>query len=226
MNQKKSSDKLKQHPGKRKRKELLSKIALYTIVCLWMFALGFLVGRGTAPVRFNIERLQDVLADLKAADTEETIQRYEIAFEGLDKGKDLGFPEALTGEETDLGQAVLPTVEISTPEAPSETTETIAPEITRDSDFQEPPAVETRKEWTIQVAATQDKSPGDQLVARLKKMGYSAYLKKTVIPDKGTWYRIRVGGYASEKAAGADLARLKKELKKERFSPFIVPPQD
>jgi cell division septation protein DedD len=71
------------------------------------------------------------------------------------------------------------------------------------------------------VAATQDKTHGNQLVERLEESGYPAYLVSAEIAGKGTWYRIRIGGYASRNAAETDLAK----LEKEQFSPMIVPPR-
>ena len=97
MNKKKSPKRPKPGTEQRSRKELLVKGLLCSLVCLWMFILGLLVGRGTAPVRFDIERLQDELAALKAATIEETVQRYQVAFQELDREKDLGFHEALGG---------------------------------------------------------------------------------------------------------------------------------
>ena len=80
--------------------------------------------------------------------------------------------------------------------------------------------MKTPGSWIIQVAATQDEAYGNQLTENLKKMGFQAYLTAADVPDKGTWYRIRVGGYADRSNAEADCER----LKKERFSPMIITP--
>jgi len=230
MNQKKSPERPKSGAESRSRKELFMKVALSSLVCLWMFVLGLLVGRGTAPVRFDIERLQDELAALKAATIEETVQRYQVAFQELDREKDLGFHEALKDEETALPAAALSSPAASTrgsssvapakTEAPAGGTNSEVPKKTKASDFQKSPAGESPGAWAIQVAATRDESQGDQLVARLEKMGYRVYLTKAAVAGKGTWYRVRVGGYTSRQAAEADLAK----LEKERFSPMIVSP--
>ncbi len=43
------------------------RVAGILLLAVWMFVLGVLVGRGTAPVRFDIQKLQKELATLKAA---------------------------------------------------------------------------------------------------------------------------------------------------------------
>jgi cell division septation protein DedD len=221
MNKKNRPARSKPGTEKRSRREAIAKAALCTLVCLWMFILGLLVGRGTAPIRFDIQRLQDELAALKTATIEETTQRYRVAFQELDREMDLGFHEALKDEETDLAQALLPPASdapASTP--PADVQETEVPKKTKASNFQKPETRNTPLPWTIQVAATQDQTKGNQLVGRLEEMGFPAYIVKKEIPGKGTWFRIRVGGYPSREAAEADLGR----LKKERFSPMIVSP--
>lgn len=51
------------------------RVAGILLLAVWMFVLGVLVGRGTAPVRFDIQKLQKELAALKAA----ALQRSESA---------------------------------------------------------------------------------------------------------------------------------------------------
>lgn len=230
MNKKKSPARSKPDPQKRSRKDLFVKGFLCSLVCLWMFVLGLLVGRGTAPIRFDIERLQDKLDDMKAATIEETVQRYQVAFQELDREKDLGFHEALKDEDPELPSAALSSPASSSgsssdsatgskKRAPAKTEAPVAKK-TKTSEFQKPATAETSGAWAIQVAATQNEAQGSQLVERLEKLGYAAFLVKVEIAGKGTWYRVRVGGYASRKAAETDLAK----LEKERFSPMIVSP--
>jgi cell division septation protein DedD len=220
MNKKKRPARSKPGTEKRSRREAIAKAALCTLVCLWMFILGLLVGRGTAPIRFDIHRLQDELAALKAATIEETTQRYRVAFQELDREMDLGFHEALKDEETDLSQALLPASDTQASEPSVEVKETEVPMKTKASGFKKPETRDAPPSWAIQVAATQDQIQGDQLVERLEQMGFSAYIVKATIPDKGTWFRIRVGGYSSREMAEADIER----LKNKKFSPLIVSP--
>jgi DedD protein len=67
---------------------------------------------------------------------------------------------------------------------------------------------------TIQVASLKDGSEAGRIVAKLKKEGYSAYLSRIVLPEKGLWFRVRVGSYADARQAAADMERLTKAKKK------------
>ena len=51
-------------------------ISLFIFGCGWMFVLGILIGRGIAPVQFDIEKLQKELASLKEA----VIKKEELRF--------------------------------------------------------------------------------------------------------------------------------------------------
>ncbi len=219
MNQKKAAEGPKQTTGKRFRKEIVLKTVLCTLVCLWMFVLGLLVGRGTAPVRFNIKGLQDKLSDLKAATVDETTRHYQIAFQELDRKMDLGFHEALKDDKSDLSSSTKPLPVAPAPTAPAVKPESEAPKKTKDSD-RKAETPDASNPWEIQVAATQSEVQGKQLVQQLEKMGLEAYLMKVAIPNKGIWYRIRVRGYTTREAAEKDVAR----LKKEHFSPMIISP--
>jgi cell division septation protein DedD len=56
-------------------------------------------------------------------------------------------------------------------------------------------------------------------VKRMKKRGYAAFIKENEIPEKGTWYRVRVGSFKNRASA----ERLAGELKsKEGLEPFIT----
>ena len=67
-------------PNKKYRLQLTRKGVWFWIVSIffisaWMFALGILVGRGTAPVRFDIHQLQKELAELKKKTLKEELRR-------------------------------------------------------------------------------------------------------------------------------------------------------
>ena len=50
------------------RKKAFGWLVLILFVCSWMFVLGILVGRGTAPIQFDVDKLKkDLLNELKAA---------------------------------------------------------------------------------------------------------------------------------------------------------------
>jgi cell division septation protein DedD len=63
-----------------------------------------------------------------------------------------------------------------------------------------------------------DGAAAERIVANLKKAGYPAYLSRIVIPDKGLWFRVRVGSYTDRGQATADMDRLAREKK----TPILV----
>ena len=72
--------------------------------------------------------------------------------------------------------------------------------------------------FTVQVASTKSLDYAEQQVDRFKKKGYNAYHVNVNIPDKGTWYRICLGNFAS--IPDAELFR--KELALENIHGIIL----
>ncbi|WP_054700328.1 SPOR domain-containing protein [Desulfosarcina cetonica] len=71
---------------------------------------------------------------------------------------------------------------------------------------------------TIQVSALKDGATAERIVANLKRDGYPAYLSRIVIPQKGLWFRVRVGSYQTREQAAADMTR----LQQSRKNPILV----
>jgi DedD protein len=57
-----------------------------------------------------------------------------------------------------------------------------------------------RKPYNIQINAAMDRANADDMVSRLRKLGYHAFLVPTTINGQ-TWWQIRVGPYASREEA-------------------------
>lgn len=75
-----------------------------------------------------------------------------------------------------------------------------------------PPAMpKVGKPYNIQIEAVMDKSGADEMVSRLKSLGYNAQEVKIALNGQ-VWYRVRVGPYAS-----ADDARLAQEKLREQY---------
>jgi cell division protein FtsN len=68
------------------------------------------------------------------------------------------------------------------------------------------------KGYNIQIEAVMDKSGADEMVARLKSLGYNAQEVKTPLNGQ-VWYRVRVGPYASADDATAAQDRLREQYK-------------
>ena len=73
--------------------------------------------------------------------------------------------------------------------------------------------------FTIQVAAIRDETRARELESRLNRKGYSAYTIKTELQDKGIWFRVRVGRFATREEA---LSTAKKIGADERLETLIV----
>jgi cell division septation protein DedD len=58
------------------------------------------------------------------------------------------------------------------------------------------------KPYNIQIEAVMDKSGADEMVSRLRELGYNAQESKVALNGQ-TWYRVQVGPYASAEEATA-----------------------
>jgi DedD protein len=202
------------------RKQLIVWISLTFVASAWMFVLGIIVGRGTAPVKFDIEKLQNELALLRETGIMKELRKYKID-SGVDNHTtEMGFYETLKDNKKEAGlkteKRELP--DKSLPESiESETKKTVKP---KKSTLEKTPKVANTgsvnskvsksKPFTIQVAALRDPKAADRMVAELKKKGFPAYRRAAEISGKGTWYRVRVGAYTSREEAGSTLGKLSK----------------
>jgi septal ring-binding cell division protein DamX len=76
----------------------------------------------------------------------------------------------------------------------------------------EPAPAMPRHPYNIQIEAVMDKSGADEMVLRLKKLGYSAQEMTTTLNGQ-TWYRVRVGPYATAAAAAAAQEKLREQYR-------------
>jgi cell division septation protein DedD len=217
----KNKDKVK--PSRNREKLIWSGICLG--VSFWMFCLGILVGRGTAPVHFDTKALQKELVALKKAAVEKTRKRYP------DEKPPLKFYEALKGPPE-----IPPVPAGGGTAAAADTTKTLkaedaanpdhaVPKIVQAEKFKKPPRLARRIEkpfqgqgWIIQVAALRAQTDADQMVTRLTRKGFTAYRLMEEIPGKGIWYRVRVGPFRQQPKAQSAL----KKLRGDHYSPLLI----
>ena len=76
-------------------------LCLIVLISGWMFVLGILVGRGTAPVHFDIEVLQKELKALKESIIRQQEERERVEIPTVKEKKELDFYEALKGSQED-----------------------------------------------------------------------------------------------------------------------------
>ena len=195
------------------RKQAAGWIGAFMFLLVWIFILGVMVGRGTAPMRFDMDKLQKDLADLKAEvlKKEQTIIKNQ-AEELLEK-KEFEFHKELTSSE-DLIKAE------AQARAPIENKTKPAIKAKEKKTVQKTPSPEKKKavaaasgEYALQVASLKDVKYADTLVKRLNSKGYPAYHVSADLLDKGIWYRVRIGPLKTKTQAFNMLKTVKKEYK-------------
>jgi cell division septation protein DedD len=218
-----------------------------------MFILGVLVGRGTAPVKFDIKKLSREIETLREADLKKQKAPVEVVTNEEKTKTTLGFYEELkksepapvplvkprssnvTSQEKTLKKKTTPAKTspqvkkepVSKPSSKIKKKQTKSPEkkpksktTTAVANSVKPTVSPAKKSkgMTIQVASLKELSEADALVKKLQAKGYPAYKTIAVVPDKGIWFRIRVGSYSSRESTNRMVGR----LKKDGFRPMIV----
>ncbi len=224
-------------------------------ISAWMFILGVFVGRGTAPVKFDIKKLSREIEELRTADVKKRLAPVEAVTDEEKTKTTLGFYEELKKSEPVSVTAVKPrtvlnkstvikqekNTSVNAKAAPGEKKESVpksapkAQKVTAAKSAAKKPEVKTvvpvpksvkpvgektanTKEMTIQVASVKALDDADALVKKLNDKGYPAYKSIAIVPDKGIWFRIRVGQYKSREATTDMIGR----LKKDGFRPMVV----
>jgi cell division protein FtsN len=215
------------------RRALIGWACLIFLVCAWMFVVGVLVGRDTAPIKFDIARVQKQLEAAKE-DLEKKERSRIQGKAGITKDKTkLDFYEALRDNREDtqldkkkLSSSIKKKAESQPAKKPPRSIDNKAdskiigkkppPKKKPTKPPQKPssaskskirPSVKT---YTIQAASVKNARDADRLVAELKKTGFRAYRAIGKVPGKGIWYRVRVGEYQSKTSARRTLNKLKK----------------
>jgi len=210
-------------------------------VCAWMFVVGVLVGRDTAPIKFEVAGIQKKLeADKKDLENKERSRIQGKSGITKDKTK-LDFYEALRDnrEDTQLDKKKLSSsiskkaeplpakkpprsiddkadrkiIEKKTPPEKKPTKPPQKPSSASKSKVR--PSVKT---YTIQAASVKNARDADRLVAELKKTGFHAYRAIGKVPGKGIWYRVRVGKYRNK----ADASNTMQKLKRAGIKPILI----
>jgi len=215
-------------------------------ISAWMFGMGVMVGRETAPVRFDLDQLKKTLESLKRAPREPQKNAPSIeSTEMKDKTK-LDFYEVLpkNREDTDvnLPKPTPPGPASAKPEpASSKAAETPAqaradkpstvpaappaPKTEKPAPAPAPPsppaptAAAPGQAFTVQVSAVKSEEEARRMVDRLRQRGYAARVEATATLDKSIWYRVRMGEFPTKESARGTVDR----LQNDGFSPMVVP---
>jgi len=179
-------------------------LVILCFVSAWIFLLGILVGRGTAPVQFDINALQKELSELRHAILKKEKNLIKTDTDYLSGKTDFDFHEAFKKSKPDTD----PQFTKKTPVAAAEKsmhadekksipTKKQSVKIVKKSDKRESTSKKNTgvadKMLTIQVASLRDPKIADQMVNALKKRGYPAYKTIGIISENNIWYRVRAG---------------------------------
>ena len=215
------------------RRAIAGWLVVVFFVSAWMFGIGVLVGRGTSPLKIDINELQKKLQiarnELKkkeppliAKESDSAKDKPELEFyESLKKnGVDAEIPEVPPPLiKKPITPAVPKTPVISKKVSKKRLTKTRGKVARKATTFQKKPAEKSKprpaaKPYTIQVAAFKSDRDADNLVVELKQKGFSAYRAIGKVPGKGIWYRVRVGDFKNKAEARSTIVKLKTAGKK------------
>lgn len=71
--------------------------------------------------------------------------------------------------------------------------------------------------FTLQLSAYQKKDEAERFAGRLRDKGYAPYIIEATVPEKGTWYRVRMGRFGTKEAAQRYLTDFKRETQLSAF---------
>jgi cell division septation protein DedD len=81
----------------------------------------------------------------------------------------------------------------------------------KDKDSADKPK-EKKGKFTLQISSFQERADADALVAKLGASGYKPYLIMSNVPDKGVFFRVRIGEFTSK----SDAQDAKSEFEKKQ----------
>jgi DedD protein len=76
--------------------------------------------------------------------------------------------------------------------------------------------------YQLQVSSFRTQGEAQAFADQLRARGHKAYVVEAHVPDRGTWFRVRVGPFGSQHAAATYRASFEE---REHVVPFIVPPE-
>jgi cell division septation protein DedD len=206
---------------------IISKIFIIpagVVVIMAMFLLGYYVGRGQGKKTDGADKppaLPDVVSQYIPKTEDFTF--YKTLTEKGDKSVSVDL-KAKPGGETSSGSG--PEVRESSRQheetrlpAKAEPKPQMKPQQEAKKEPPAPRSASSKGRYTIQVSAYTDRRQADEEVRSMKKRGYAAFVLATELPNKGTWYRVRVGSFSSRESAEKLAAELKS---KEGISSFIT----
>lgn len=110
-----------------------------------------------------------------------------------------------------------PAATSSTPPVPNAPPPKVNPDLPRHSASIPPPA-KRGDAYVLQVGSYRNFREADGIKARLALMGLEASVQRVTVDRKETWYRVRVGPYAS----ADDANRVREQLRRNKFKAIVL----
>ncbi len=210
------------------RKAVAAWVVVAFVVCGWMFGMGVMVGRDTAPIRFDLDQLKKTLESLKKQEREPRRGAPSADPARMKDKTNLDFYEALPKNRDDADMPRVPkpppadAVRVEPP-APKAAETAAAAKVEKPAaspaTAPAPAAAAPGQGFTVQVSAVKSEEEARRTVDRLRQRGYAAHVEAVAIADKGTWYRVRMGEFPTRESARGTVDR----LQKDGFASMVVP---
>ncbi|HEX7019433.1 MAG TPA: SPOR domain-containing protein [Gemmatimonadaceae bacterium] len=210
-------------------KQLVFLFMATTVVAVVIFLCGVLVGRGVRAER----AVMDASAAPAQGGTETPPPAAAPATQSSEPspatGEDLTYAKRLQGDDPREqlkpgGQGAAPPDTTAEPPTPTESAEPKPQEATP-APAQPPAAAPASPRaagasgWVVQIAALRDRGAAVQIVQRLSRKGYQAFIVEPTRGAPAPGFRVRVGPFLDRREAEQASRRLERE---EQFKPFIT----
>jgi cell division septation protein DedD len=181
--------------------------AVISLLIVWSFVLGILVGQGSILPPEDLQYVQDFLGlsgqpEVQAENDPVTKETEMSFYQGIKDGAPAAQKLKSKPKAADRAKAAAekdPAPQPATPPAGDQA--------------QEPAAASPQdKGWVIQVASLKAQDMALKMVRRLKSGGLPAYVLRSQVKNLGLRYRVRVGPYDSRQSAGQTAARIKSKF--------------
>lgn len=174
----------------------MAELVFYSII---MFILGVLVGRGTAPIEFDLDHEME-LKKLAVAEKNLKPTKVKIDFhKELSKDGEIKIDEKLIQKKEKLP---VKSPKILAEKKQVELFDKLDEELEAEGNGE---GLELKKEdntfFTVQVAALKEANDADELSKRLIREGFEAYSVSGKSNDSSLWYKVRIGRFAKRENA-------------------------
>lgn len=198
-----------------------------------VFVLGVVVGKklAGAPAHANAADLLSAL-DQKAAAMEQVktspAPEARLTFQDeltkkvtepakIPEPSNAGVKEAAPARQEEAAPSKASPAEPASPPPPPQREESPRQEPPREKLKKAIAGVEKTPGFTLQLSASQAREDADRFAGKLRAQGYQPYIVESELKDRGRWYRVRMGKFATKEAAAKFRDDFHRETKLDAF---------